>query len=102
MNVLDKYKDITQLMQTPDSRGPDKIDNKILKLLAPVTAEKLTYLYELCVDKSHFPPLLKQSKVIPVHESGDMENLTIEQTQFFHHSSNPWKITFTLTSKLIS
>ena len=38
---------------------------------APVIAETLTHVYNLCIDKSHFPIQLKQARVIPVFKSGD-------------------------------
>ena len=56
------------------SRDLDGIDSKILKISAYAITDTLTYIYNLCIDKSHFPKKLKQAKVIPLHKSGDRAN----------------------------
>ena len=59
---------------TQSSLAPEdwvELMGKILKLPAPVIAETLTYVYNLCIDKSHFPIQLKQPRIIPVFKSGD-------------------------------
>lgn len=70
MSVHEVYNALTHLRQT-SSRGLDGIDNKILKLAAPLITETLTYVYNLCIQKSSFPLLFKQAKVIPLHKAGD-------------------------------
>ena len=61
---------LTHLKQTR-TRGLDGLDGKILKLCASIISDSLTYLYNLCIDKSYFPDMLKQAKIIPLHKSGD-------------------------------
>ena len=68
--VHEVYSFLMQLKQT-STRGLDELDSKILKLSAPIISETLTFLYNLCIDKNHFPNLLKQAKIIPIHKSGD-------------------------------
>jgi hypothetical protein len=69
----DVYFYLTHLKQT-NSRGLDNIDSKILKLSVAIITDSLTYLYNLCIDKSYFPTALKEAKVIPLHKAGDKEN----------------------------
>ena len=54
MSITEVYQALCHLKQS-GTRGLDGIDGKILKLSAPVIAETLTYVYNLCIDKSHFP-----------------------------------------------
>ena len=44
---------------------------KFLNCLLLSIAETLTYVYNLCIDKSLFPVQLKQARVIPIFKSGD-------------------------------
>ena len=69
MTVAEVYKRLTELKDS-STRGLDGIDNKILKLSAPLIADSLTYIYNLCIDKSYFPSFFKQARVIPLHKSG--------------------------------
>jgi hypothetical protein len=69
MSVHDVYKFLNDLKQT-GTRGLDDIDNRILKLSAPIITDSLTYIYNLCLSRSYFPSFLKQAKVIPIHKSG--------------------------------
>ena len=68
--VHEVYSFLMKLKQT-NTHGLDELDGKILKLSAPIISETLTYLYNLCIEKTHFPSLLKQAKIIPVYKSGD-------------------------------
>ena len=70
MSITEVYQALCHLKQS-GTRGLDGIDGKILKLSAPVIAETLTYVYNLCIDKSHFPSQLKQARIIPIFKSGD-------------------------------
>ena len=70
MSVTEVYKYLQNLKQSA-SRGPDDIDNKILQISCPVLSESLTYIYNLCIEKSHFPTQLKTAKVIHLYKSGD-------------------------------
>ena len=67
--VHEVFTALKQLKQT-GTRGIDGIDGKILKLAAPIIAETLTYIYNLCLDKHYFPNAFKQAKVIPLFKSG--------------------------------
>lgn len=70
LTTAEVYNALKCLKQT-NARGLDGLDGKILKLAAPVITETLTYVYNLCIDKSCFPTLLKQSKITPLYKSGD-------------------------------
>lgn len=73
MTITDVVKSLSQLKQS-GTRDLDGLDGKILKLSAPVIADTLTYIYNLCIDKCHFPLRFKLAKVIPLHKSGDPTN----------------------------
>ena len=70
MEVTDVYNYLLNLKQSA-TRGHDNIDNKILKMSAPIITETLTYIYNLCIEKSSFPSHFKTAKVIPLYKSGD-------------------------------
>lgn len=89
MSVSDVHKALTQLKPS-GTTGPDNI-GKILKLLAPATAERLTYLYNLCIEKSHFPTLLNPAIVMPLYKSGGVDDPAINQSSSSHHFLNPWR-----------
>ena len=72
MTVIDVMKSLRQLKQSA-TRDLDGIDGRILKLSAPIIADTLTYIYNLCIDKKYFPLQFKQAKVIPIYKSGDPE-----------------------------
>lgn len=73
MTTNNVYKYLINQRKT-NSRGIDEIDGKILKLSAPIITDTLTFIYNLCIDKSHFPSLLKQAKVIPLFKSGSLSD----------------------------
>jgi hypothetical protein len=75
LSVIEVYNYIRNLKQS-NSRGLDNIDSKILKLCAPIIADSLTFIYNQCIAKNYFPSAFKQSKIIPLHKSGDKKDPT--------------------------
>jgi hypothetical protein len=73
MTVIEVSQALNHLKQT-NTRGLDGLDGKILKIAAPFITDSLTYIYNLCIDKSYFPNVFKQAKVIPLYKSGDTSN----------------------------
>ena len=59
-------------LNNKNSCGFDGISPRILKLSTPCVVESLTYLYNLCLDKSYFPIAFKHAKMIPLHEKGNL------------------------------
>ena len=53
--------------------GLDQIGPKILHCAAPVIAESLTYIYNLCITKNVFPTMWKEAKVAPLHKGGSKD-----------------------------
>ena len=70
ISVHEVYLELCSLNQSK-SRGLDMLDNKILKHSAPIIAEHLTYIYNLCIDKCCYPQSFKDAKVLPLFKSGD-------------------------------
>ena len=58
ISVLDVYYTLIHLKQT-GTRDLEGLDSKILKLSAPIIADTLTYVYNLCIHKSCFPKVFK-------------------------------------------
>lgn len=52
------------------------LNSHILKMAAPYVVEVLTYLFNLCIDKSTFPDCLKLTKVIPIFKKGVITDLS--------------------------
>ena len=73
LGIHEVYKSITNLKPTA-TRGLDGIDGFILKLSAPVIADTLTYVYNLCISKNQFPKALKVAKIIPIFKNGEKNN----------------------------
>jgi endonuclease/exonuclease/phosphatase family metal-dependent hydrolase len=73
ITVNEVFQALMHMKQT-NTRGLDGLDGKILKIAAPYIADSLTYIYNMCIDKSYIPKLFKQAKVIPLHKSGDTSN----------------------------
>lgn len=73
VTILDVRKYILEL-KSSGTRDIDGLDTKILKIACPAIVDKLTYLYNLCIDKQHFPSKFKIAKVIPLHKSGETCN----------------------------
>ena len=67
MDVHTVFTSLRRLKQTA-TRGIDGLDGKILKLSAPIIAESLTYIYNLCIDKQCFPNIFKKAKIIPLYK----------------------------------
>ena len=65
ISIIDVYHTLILLKQTV-MRGIDGLDSKILKLLAPIIADSLTYIYNLCIHKNCFPKVFKIAKVAPI------------------------------------
>ena len=51
--------------------GPDDIPARLLKLFLPYTVEPLTYVYNLCIQKSVFLKMFKTAKVVPLPRNTD-------------------------------
>ena len=66
ISVIDVYYTLIHLKQT-GIRDLEGLDSKILKLSAPIIADILTYVYNLCIHKSCFPKVFKTAKVIHKH-----------------------------------
>ena len=58
------------------SSGPDGISNHLLKLSPPYIIDSLTYIFNLCTEKNHYPSEFKKAKVIPLPKTRDKTNLT--------------------------
>ena len=58
------------------SSGPDGISNHLLKLSLPYIIDSLTYIFNLCIKKNHYPSEFKKAKVIPLPKTRDKTNLT--------------------------
>lgn len=53
------------------SCGPDGIPTKLLKTVADLVAEPISYLFNLSIREGCFPSVLKLSKIIPIFKRGD-------------------------------
>ena len=71
MTVLDVGKCIS-MMANNKSTGRDNISPCLLKLALPYIVEPLTYIYNLSIQKSVFPTVLKKAKVIPLQKVKDL------------------------------
>ena len=74
MSINDVVNHILKL-KNKNSCGFDGISPKIVKLSTPCIAESLTYLYNLCLDKSYFPISFKYAKIIPLHKKGNLDDV---------------------------
>jgi len=61
-------------MKNKRSSGHDYISSTILKLALPYVVESLTYVYNLCIQHSIFPNILKVAKVIPLPKTKDLND----------------------------
>ena len=73
MAVHDVCRELSSLKQSK-SRGLDELDSNILRISAPIVAEHLTYIYNLCIEKCIYPQAFKDAKVLPLFKSGDPNN----------------------------
>ena len=69
LSVHEVFRELSLLKQSK-ARGIDDLDSKILIISAPIIAEHLTYIYNLCIEKCYFPQAFKDAKVIPLFKSG--------------------------------
>ena len=58
------------------SSGPDGISNHLLKLSLPYIIDSLAYIFNLCIEKNHYPSEFKKEKVIQLPKTRDKTNLT--------------------------
>ena len=75
MSIFEVFNYLSHLKQS-GTRSLDGIDSRILKLSAPVITDTLTYIFNLCIDKNHFPSAFKKAKVIPIYKTGDKSDPT--------------------------
>ena len=61
-------------MDSKKSVGLDSVNVQLLKLSLPYIVEPLTYVYNLCIQKSCFPSGFKTAKVIPIPKTKDISN----------------------------
>ena len=61
-------------LKNKKSMGPDNLTAYLLKLTLPYIVEPLTYIYNLSIQLSIFPSLLKHAKVIPLPKSKDLND----------------------------
>lgn len=49
--------------------GVDMINTKVLKTIADFIVEPLSYIFNLCIEKSTWPVALKLADIVPIHKS---------------------------------
>ena len=62
------------------SSGPDGISNHLLKLSLPYIIDSLTYIFNLCIEKNHYPSEFKKAKVIPLPKNSRQDKFDWLQT----------------------
>ena len=62
--------------KTKKSSGLDGISNQLLKWSLPCIIDKLTYVFNLRIEKNVFPSELKKAEVVPLPKSADKTNPT--------------------------
>ena len=50
--------------------GIDKINDRTLTNIRTLIADPLAYLFNLCIERSIWPDILKTAEVIPIYKSG--------------------------------
>ena len=73
IGINEVYKELN-VSKSSKSRGTDDLDSKILKLSAPFISDTLTYIYNLCIEKSYYPQAFKDAKVLPLFKTGDQKD----------------------------
>lgn len=63
--------DIINNLKPNNSKGPDGISTNVIKLCAPVIANKLAHLINLIFEKNVIPTSFKIEYITPVYKSGD-------------------------------
>ena len=61
-------------LKNKKTMGPDSLTAYLLKLALPFIVEPLTYIYNMCIEQSTFPSLLKSAKVIPLPKSKNLND----------------------------
>ena len=70
ISVYEVFESLKSL-KTSKTHGLDGIDSAILKMASPYITEPLTFIYNLCIEKTTFPKVLKKAKVLPIYKNGD-------------------------------
>lgn len=52
------------------SAGPDNINVNILKTLSTKLSPVLTFNFNLCMERGHFPSIFKIASIVPIYKSG--------------------------------
>ena len=55
--------------------GIDKINARTLKTIRTLIADPLAYSFNLCIERSIWPDILKTAEVIPIYESGKKNDM---------------------------
>lgn len=55
--------------------GVDKIDAKTLKTIVTLIAKPLAHIFNICIEKSIWPDILKIAEVIPIYKSGNKKDM---------------------------
>ena len=55
--------------------GIDKINARTLKTIRTLIADPLAYLFNLCIERSIWPDILKTAEVIPIYKSGKKNDM---------------------------
>ena len=111
LNVYEVGRLITGVLNKK-SKGTDYIPARLLKLALPYIVEPLTYIYNLCIQKSTFPKMFKTGKEVPLPKNTDRSDpnnfrpnslLSVLSKSLERHVQNNlilWRITafFTIVS----
>ena len=67
------HKVVEQLHQLDPSKacGPENIPNQFCKMIGPIIASYLSDIFNACYDQEIYPSILKHTKMIPIHKSGN-------------------------------
>ena len=72
LSKTDKLEVFNELKHSNNQKGPDTfgLTNFFLKTVSPTTSEKLSQIFNKCIEEDCFPNLLKIGKVIPIDKEG--------------------------------
>ena len=73
LSVFEVGKSISK-MENKRSFGNDTISSLFLKIALPYIVEPLTYIFNLCIEKSTFPASWKIAKVVPLPKTKDLND----------------------------
>lgn len=66
---------IIKSLKEDKAKGSDNISIKLIKELRPILVEPLTYILNLCIEKSVFPEKMKIATIVPIYKnSGTMDD----------------------------